>query len=214
MPRYPRLVAPHVFYHIFNRGIEKREIFREVQDYRRFLEYLTFYGKKFDWTIYCYVLLPNHFHLLVQSHQDPLGLIMKSLLTAYGVFFNLKHKRVGPLFSGRYKSIICQEGEYFLQVSKYIHLNPVKAGLSRKPLEYPYSSYQEYIKGGNDFLGKLIIDQRSKRRILGELISPQSIKMYQTFVEEKEDLFEYNPEKRTIDIFGNRRFATKMNRLG
>ncbi len=212
MPRYPRIVAPELFYHIFNRGIEKRAIFRSSKDYQRFLNYLNFYKYKFDWTIYCYCLMPNHFHLLIQQHKDQIGHIMKSLQTAYGVFFNLKYQRVGPLFSGRYRSIIVQEGEYFLQVSKYIHLNPVKTSLCSKPLDYPYSSYREYIKGENNNLTVPLIDKRSMKRILGVALSPQAIKMYQEFVEEKEDLFNYDVEKRTFDIFGNRRFTTKMKR--
>lgn len=213
MPRFPRLTAPELFYHIFNRGTEKKPIFRQQKDYLRFLHYLDFYKEKFDWTIYCYCLMPNHFHLLIQQHLDPLGQIMKSLQTAYGVFFNLKYQRIGPLVSGRYKSIIVQEGNYFLQVSKYIHLNPVKAGLCSKPLDYPYSSYREYMKGENPIIPKPIIDKRSMKRILGDVISPQSIRMYQSFVEEREDLFDYDIEKKSLDIFGNQRFSTKLNRL-
>jgi len=209
MPRYPRLTAPHVFYHIFNRGIEKRDIFREEKDYLKFSEYLIKYQKKFDWIIYCYCLMPNHFHLLIQTGKHPLANIMRSLQTAYGVFFNKKYQRVGPVFCGRYKSIICQKGEYFLQVSKYIHLNPVKSNLSSTPLDYLYSSYQEYIRGRNTFLGKNIIDRRAMKRIVGENLSEKEIKVYQFFVEEKEDLFEYNIEDKSLDVFGNQRFVTK-----
>ena len=145
MPRYARLTAPNLFYHIINRGIEKRFIFRQKSDYLKFLEYLHRYKRKFDWIIYCFCLMPNHFHLLIQTKENPLGTIMKSLQTAYGVYFNHKYKRIGPVFSGRYKSIICQKDEYLLQVSKYIHLNPVKAGLVKRPTDYPYSSYKQYV---------------------------------------------------------------------
>ena len=91
MPRYARLVFPNFFYHIINRGQERRNIFLDKSDYLKFLENLLKYKKKFDWIIYCYCLLPNHFHLLIQTRQEPLGRIMKCLLTAYGVWFNKKY---------------------------------------------------------------------------------------------------------------------------
>ena len=159
MPRYARIAGPNLFYHLMNRGIEKRAIFRKSGDYDKFMSYLSICNKKFDWSIYCYCIMPNHFHLLVRTRTHPLGHIMKSLQTSYGVYFNKKYKRVGPVFSGRFKSIICQEDSYFLQVSKYIHLNPVKIidsgwkenGISNRIVakeylsKYMYSSYQEYL---------------------------------------------------------------------
>ena len=209
MPRYARLVFPGLFYHIINRGLEGRKIFRDKFDYLKFLENLLKYKKKFDWIIYCYCLLPNHFHLLIQTKNDPLAKIMKSLQTAYGVFFNKKYKRIGPVFSGRYKSIIVQKDEHFLQASKYIHLNPVKAGLCLKPLDYPYSSYQEYITGNNSLLKENIIDKRAAKRLIGDgrVITRQAIRNYQSFVEEKEDILDYHPG---VDIFGDRRFRTQI----
>lgn len=210
MPRFARLTGRLLFYHIINRGIEKRNIFKQKVDYLKFLEYLKRYKDKFDWIIYCYCLLPNHFHLLIQTKEHPLGLIMKSLQTAYGVYFNKKYKRVGPVFAGRYKSIICQKDEYLQQVSKYIHLNPVKANLSNSPLSYPYSSFQEYIKGANTHTNINIIDKRVMKIFLGENID-KGIKGYKSFVEEKDDLFEYEPN---IDVFGNTRFTTKHRKIG
>ena len=210
MPRFARVVFPNHFYHIMNRGLERRNIFRNNKDLLRFLDRLSFYKKKFDWIIYCYCLLPNHYHLLIQAKDNPLGKILKSLQTSYGVYFNNKYKRVGPVFAGRYKSIICQEDEYLLQVSKYIHLNPVKASLCKKPIDYPYSSYQEYIKGYNSYLNDNIIDKRAMKRIIGNNINKQSINNYRSFVEEQEDLIEYKASK---DVFGNKRFVTKFKKL-
>src|SRR3989344_3689465 len=207
MPRYARLTAPNLFYHIINRGIEKRLIFRQQSDYLKFLKYLYRCKTKFDWIIYCFCLMPNHFHLLIQTQEDPLGSVMKSLQTAYGVYFNHKYERVGPVFSGRYKSIICQKDEYLLQVSKYIHLNPVKAGLVKRPADYPYSSYKEYVDRAN--IDLKILDKRAMKIFLGE-DSKKGIEVYRAFVEEKDDLFEYNP---VIDVFGNTRFVTKFKRI-
>ena len=211
MPRYARLVYSDLFYHIINRGLEKRKIFIDHTDYLRFLDNLLKYKKKFDWIIYCYCLLPNHYHLLIQTKNDPLGEIIKSLQTAYGVWFNKKYKRVGPVFSGRYKSIIIQKDGYFLQVSKYIHLNPVKAKLCQKPSDYPYSSYQEYIKGKTSVLDENIIDKRAAKMLTSDerKITQKSIKDYQSFVEEKEDTLDYQPQ---TDMFGNEQFRTKLIR--
>ena len=79
MPRYARIVAPGLFYHIINRGIERRSIFRQKTDYIHFLKYLKQYKDRFDWIIYCYCLMPNHYHLLIKTKNHPLGVIMKSL---------------------------------------------------------------------------------------------------------------------------------------
>lgn len=211
MPRCARLAYPDLFYHIINRGLERRNIFIDEADYLRFLENLLKYKKKFDWIIYCYCLLPNHFHLLIQTRKDPLGKIMKCLQTAYGVWFNKKYGRIGPIFSGRYKSIIVQKDEYFLQVSKYIHLNPVKTNLCHNPLDYPYSSYQEYILNKSFLNNEKIIDQRAAKTIIGDgrKITKQTVINYQSFVEEKEDIFSYQPN---IDIFGNIKFITRYKR--
>lgn len=114
MPRYARLSGFFLFYHIINRGIERREIFKSKWDYSRFLENLEKYRKKFDWIIYAYCLIPNHFHLQIRIRKDPLAKILHSLQLAYSVYFNKKYQRVGPLFQGRFKSIIVQKGEYFL----------------------------------------------------------------------------------------------------
>ena len=132
---------------------------------------------------------------------------MKSLQTAYGVYFNHKYDRVGPVFCGRYKSIICQKDEYLLQVSKYIHLNPVKAGLVKRPEDYPYSSYKQYVD--RDSTDIKILDKRAMKIFLGE-DSNKGIEEYRAFVEEKDDIFEYNP---VIDVFGNTRFVTKFKRI-
>lgn len=136
---------------------------------------------------------------------------MKSLQTAYGVYFNRKYKRIGPVFAGRFKSIIVQKDEYFLQVSKYIHLNPVRARLTEKPLDYPYSSYRELIKNNYSLINKKIIDQRATKMLVGDgrKITKTAIKSYQSFVEEKEDVLPY---RENMDIFGDNTFCTKYKR--
>lgn len=96
-------------------------------------------------------------------------------------------------------------------MSKYIHLNPVKAKLCQNPVDYPYSSYQEYITGKNSIIEENIIDWRAMKRILGDSINQKSIKNYQSFVEEQEDVLEYQP---TVDAFGDDKFVTKFKKKG
>ena len=211
MPRYARIAYPDLFYHIINRGIERRNIFIDESDYLKFLENLLKYKKKFDWIIYCYCLLPNHYHFLIQTRNDLLGKIMKSLQTAYGVYFNRKYGRIGPVFAGRYKSIIIQKDEYFNEVSRYIHQNPVKAKLCNSPLDYPYSSYQEYIRNKSPLGKEKIIDQRAAKMLIGDgrKITKQAKKEYQSFVEEQKNTLGYEPIQ---DIFGERRFVTRYKK--
>ena len=213
MPRYARIAGPNLFYHLMNRGIEKRAIFRKSGDYDKFMSYLSICNKKFDWSIYCYCIMPNHFHLLVRTRTHPLGHIMKSLQTSYGVYFNKKYKRVGPVFSGRFKSIICQEDSYFLQVSKYIHLNPVKAGLCNSPEDFQYSSFREYIEDYTKNTANFLLDRREMKRVLGGSTDKKARETYRNFVTVEEDLLNYNPQNPSTDVFGDTKFVTKFKRI-
>jgi len=169
------------FYHVYNRGVEKRNIFLDEQDYRVFLSYLKIYltpsvevidainkntnldnedkntkihrlnelknySEKIN--LICYVLMPNHFHLeLQQIGKKDIGNFMQSLITKYTVYFNKKYKRVGSLFQGRYKAVLIFGKEYLINLSKYIHLNPLGILTQGQTIElYPWSSYPEYIQ--------------------------------------------------------------------
>jgi len=129
MPRKPRIEAPGLIYHVIGRGVERRDIFADEQDRESFLTRL---GKALmDTHTGClaFCLMPNHFHLLLKSGQVPISTPMRRLLTGYAVYFNKRHLRVGHLFQNRYKSIICQEDAYLLELIRYIHLNSIRAGL-------------------------------------------------------------------------------------
>lgn len=145
MPRRSRIVFENAFFHIFNRGLNKQAIFQDESDYKKFLILLEALKtkKQFDHSIYAYVLMPNHFHFLIQVRKTPLKKIMSSLLTSYSMYFNRKYKRVGILFQNRYKSKLCQKESYFLGASRYIILNPVEAKIVKDPKDYLWSSYQE-----------------------------------------------------------------------
>ena len=128
MPRQPRLDAPGTLHHIMGRGMVRTAIFRSDEDRADFVTRLVALARAGAWAVYAWALLPNHFHLLVRTGQRPLCQSMRQLLTGYVVNFNRRHKRSGHLFQNRYKSILCEEEPYLLEVTRYIHLNPVRAG--------------------------------------------------------------------------------------
>ncbi len=129
MPRLARLDAPGVLHHVMIRGIEGRKIFLRSRDYEDFLERLAILLPETQTSCYAWALLQNHAHFLFRTGDEPLARLMRRLLTGYAVSFNLRNKRQGHLFQNRYKSIVCQEDAYLMELVRYIHLNPVRAGI-------------------------------------------------------------------------------------
>ena len=129
MPRSSRLDAPGVLHHVMGRGIERRKIFIDKRDRQDFITRLAALAEDSSMDIYAWALLPNHFHLLCKTKKRPLSSSMRKLLTGYAVNFNRRHKRHGHLFQNRYKSIICQEDAYLLELVRYVHLNLLRAGI-------------------------------------------------------------------------------------
>jgi REP element-mobilizing transposase RayT len=131
MPRKARIDAPGALQHIICRGIERRKIFFDGTDKNRFVARFGRMLSETQTPCYAWALLNNHFHLLLKTGNVPIATLMRRLLTGYAVTFNLRHKRSGHLFQNRYKSILCQENTYLLELVRYIHLNPLRAGLVR-----------------------------------------------------------------------------------
>ena len=129
MPRGPRLDIPGVLYHIIGRGIERCETFKDDNDNDAFLSRLGDILQETSTFIYAFALIPNHFHLLLLRGGVPVSKVMQRLLTGYAIYFNRRHQRVGHLFQNRYKAIICEQDTYLLELIRYIHLNPIRAGL-------------------------------------------------------------------------------------
>jgi REP element-mobilizing transposase RayT len=129
MPRQARIDAPGALHHIICRGLERRNVFRDDEDRRNFLERLGRVLGETSTTCLAWALMPNHFHLLLRTGNLPIAGVMRRLLTGYAVSFNRKHNRHGHLFQNRYKSILCQEESYLLELVRYIHLNPLRAKL-------------------------------------------------------------------------------------
>ena len=129
MPRQARLDAPGVLHHVMVRGLERRPIFRDDADRRDFWARVGALVEATGLTVYAWALLPNHAHLLLRTGRRPLARCMRSLLTGYAGAFNRRHKRVGHLFQNRYKSIVVEEEPYLLELVRYLHLNPLRAGV-------------------------------------------------------------------------------------
>lgn len=138
--------AQGAIYHIYNRGNGKEDIFREENDYRFYLSQLKENLKKHNVPLLCYVLMPNHMHLVVkQETQEPIYKFISSLHTSYSTYFNKKHKHTGHVFQDRFKQVIIENDEQLLHLSRYVHLNPVYAGLTKEPWKYSWSSYQDHM---------------------------------------------------------------------
>ena len=141
MARPLRLHIPGAFYHVLSRGNAKQPIFLERDDYQRFLELLSETTVRCSVLCRAYCLMWNHFHLLLEVGERPVSRMMQQLNSAYAQWFNRRHDRVGHVFQGRFKALLIDRDEYFLQVLRYIVVNPVKAGLVSDPAEWRWSSY-------------------------------------------------------------------------
>jgi len=142
MPRSARLDAPGVLHHIMVRGIERRKIFFDDKDREDFLLRLERLIPATKTSCFAWAFMPNHAHFLFRTGSSPLATLMSRLLTGYAIYFNRRHRRSGQLFQNRYKSILCQEDAYLTELVRYIHLNPVRAGLVKNLEElnrYAYS---------------------------------------------------------------------------
>src|SRR3989338_8964214 len=174
MARPLRIESAGAFYHVMSRGNERKAVFREEADYELFLETLKDASERFDVLVHAWCLMPNHLHLLIQTKDSNLSSFMKRLLGVYTIRFNRKHKRHGHLFQGRYKALLIDQDNYFLQLSRYIHLNPVKAKLSALPEKYRWSSMRFFLRqDGPSYL--------HKKFTLDSFDSPRA---YQAFVKE------------------------------
>lgn len=200
MPKRKEILTTGEYYHIYNRGVEKRPIYESVRGYQRFKDMIHFYIRDHDYQfskltieerneiiqkqkgealieIVCYILMPNHYHLLLkQGMEKGISRYIQTVANGYAKYFNTRHERVGPLFQGKFQAVRLEDDAQLLHLSRYIHLNPVIAGLVVKPEDYPWSSYLEYLEQTNGFCKKDIV--------LGHFKKQGS---YQEFVEDYSD---------------------------
>jgi putative transposase len=145
MARALRISYPGAFYHVTSRGNERKEIFKNKWDRERFLQYLETATLRYNAVIHVYSLMNNHYHIFLETPKGNLPQIMRHINGAYTTYFNAKHKRSGHLFQGRYKAILVDADEYAKELSRYIHLNPVRANIVERAEAYKWSSLQDYI---------------------------------------------------------------------
>ncbi|MBS3908806.1 MAG: transposase [Actinobacteria bacterium] len=144
MARPLRLEFPGALYHITARGNERKEIYREQEDYILFLKTLSQVVGETGWLLHAYCLMPNHYHLLLETREANLSKGMRQLNGIYTQRFNRKYKRSGHLFQGRYRAILVEKEAYLLKLCRYVALNPVRAKIVDKPEKWPYGSYCTY----------------------------------------------------------------------
>lgn len=167
----------------------RRSTFNQA-DYKQFLGYIKTAEQKYGIVLHCYVLMGNHYHLLIETPHANLSKAMHHINSSYTTYMNRKRKRAGHLFQGRYKAIIIEKENYLVELSRYIHLNPVRAGMVEKPEEYSYSSYKAYVTKERD-------EVVTQELIFG-MISMQkgdARKKYRTYVESANEKELENPLK-------------------
>ncbi|MBJ6725598.1 REP-associated tyrosine transposase [Geomesophilobacter sediminis] len=145
MARPLRIEYPDAFYHVTGRGNERHDIFRNVGDRRKFLSCLQSSNERYLAVIHAYCLMTNHYHLLLQTPLGNLSQVMHHINQAYANYFNVKRKRVGHLFQGRFQAVLVEADSYATELSRYIHLNPVRADMVALPEDYPWSSFHGYL---------------------------------------------------------------------
>jgi REP element-mobilizing transposase RayT len=152
VPRQTRYAPPDSILHVYDRGVDRQDIFRDDGDRRTFLAFARHYFEKHGISLLAYCLMGNHFHFLLSPSEVPLSLAMHDLLLRYSVYFNARHGRVGHLFQNRFASKPCRNLAYLFHLISYIHLNPVRAGLVSTPQAWPWSSHGAYSGGEDKYL--------------------------------------------------------------
>lgn len=176
MPRAARQKSSTDIYHVILRGINRQRIFEEDEDYRMFLRTLQNCREQSAFSLYAWCLMPNHIHLLLKEGRDPLSNVFRRIGAGFVKTYNRKYNRTGHLFEDRYLSEAVEYDSYFLTVMRYIHLNPVKAGLCQSPEAYPYSSYSRFFNK----------DLFPENRLIYNLISVEEFEQYH--MEKNEDI--------------------------
>lgn len=166
MARPLRIEYDGAFYHVTARGNERKRIFFSQADYKKFKDYLSEAQNQYGYLLHCYMLMTNHYHLIIETPEGNLSKVMHYINGSYTNYVNRRRGRSGHLFQGRYKAILIDKDNYLLELSRYVHLNPVRAKMVARPEDYPHSSYRLYIFKQDDGLihRDLILSMISKDR--------------------------------------------------
>ncbi len=178
-------------YHVMCRGNQGQSIFRDDRDRQRYVELLKESRQRFGYRLYAYVLMGNHVHQLIEIGQTPLSKVMQNILFRYTRYWNARYRKIGHLFQGRYKAILCEKESYLLELIRYLHLNPVRSKMVRDPGRYGWSSHKAYLEGD----GKGWIAVEEVLPLWGRSRS-QAVRAYGRFVQDglveghREDLYD------------------------
>jgi len=201
MARPLRIEYEGAYYHVTSRGNERKKIFYANSDYDKFKTYLKDAQDKYGYLLHCYVLMSNHYHLLIETPNANMSKVMHFINGSYTNYINRRRGRSGHLFQGRYKAILVERDRYLLELSRYIHLNPVRAGLVKRPKDYPYSSYRGFIRvEGRNFVSCDLIWEMISRE------KGEASRKYKDFVEGG---MRKSPSSPLKDIYGGAILGSK-----
>lgn len=208
MARKPRVEFAGAFYHVICRGNQRQTIFHSDVDRSHYLDRLEQYRERYGFTVYAYVLMTNHVHLLIETGKVPLSKIMQGLQFTYTRYYNREYGKVGHLFQGRYKAILCDRESYLLELVRYLHLNPARMRRRLDPWRYRWSSHGAYL--GKDSPVKV-----ETSVVLGELgkVVGRARRAYLRFMAEGRDMGHQENYYRTVDqrFLGDRRFVEEID---
>lgn len=210
MSRPLRIEFPGAYYHLMNRGRGREVIYKSREDYERFLDLLEETCRMWAARVHAYCLLPNHYHLLLETPRGNLSRVMRHLDGIYTQRYNRAYRTDGPLFRGRYKAILVDADNYLLQLVRYIHLNPVGAHLIKEPEGYRWSSHRSYLRRGKGIDG-LVTDE-----VLGRFHNKGTLAVegYRRFIQEGMDKSTRELFKRRIwpAIWGSEQFMVEVKK--
>jgi len=203
-----RIEYPGAFYHVTSRGNERKTVFQSNRDREKYLSYLESAYERYGAVIHVYCLMGNHYHLLLETPRGNLSKILHYVNGAYTTYFNIKRSRCGHLFQGRFKGILVDKDEYCKELSRYVHLNPVRAGMVKAPLEYRWSSYRYFV--GKDKKPKWLATELVLDDFGGE--GRRGFKRYREYVERAESKELENPLKKVIasTFLGEKEFIDRI----
>jgi REP element-mobilizing transposase RayT len=207
MARGHRIQFPGIIYHVFSRGNEKMNIYKNENDRRYFMKLVSIAKQKYKFRLYAYALMPNHYHILIRPEEGLLSRIMQYINGRYGHYFNWRNHRSGHLFEKRYKNIAVEDSDYLFEAVRYIHLNPVRKRMVESPDGYEWCSHSEYIKNEKPAL----VDRDYVLEMFGEN-KKTAVNAFRRFVGNSKDLPAVEAAAGYIDglVSGSRKFAEEV----
>ncbi len=213
MPRPPRISLEGLIYHIIQRGNNRQNIFREPEDFETYLSVLKRFKEKYSFKLYCYCLMSNHVHFIIEpTKPKTLSKIIQSITLSHLRLHHSKYSSSGHLWEGRFKNPVIQADNYLLECLRYIELNPVRAGIVKTPQEYKWSSYGFHAAGKND---RRLLDKDVVYSSLAQT-DEERYKAYQRFLtlEQDEKIIESIQKSIAGGILGSDEFCKQVKKEG